>query len=311
MKKSECVELYIKNKKDAMTAAKCIANVPKESKGGKKIPASELNKSSRGKNFAELMKTKDPSIGIMNPDGKNIIEDHVDGHRNTPGPEHHNGPHNHPTDPKGNKHTIRYGDNKPSDLSKYKTVQELLDDKKTSNKVPGFLKGIPKQIRKKAFLLGTVALIGTSVADAAPSERSKIVAKEATSLTGSTIFAGAVGLLTSSTLPGLIGGVIGGCAFDALFDYIMGDNISKEEKRQFEERERIKRIEMEKKCQEEEKMYQEAKKKLLTEEYAWDLYREVQRSEPGKDLQYYVNKMDQMKKEVESFFLEKLMFVRN
>ena len=137
----------------------------------------------------------------------------------------------------------------------------------------------------KAFLIGGIAAIGCSVADAAPSERRDVIKNEISSYAGAL----AGGLLCSTST--LLGGVLGGYVASAINGYFTE---AEKERKQEEEQERKKKIQFEKKWKEDEIKYQEAKRKLQKEKYLWDLYFEVQSSEPGKDLQYYTEKMDQI-----------------
>lgn len=80
-------EYYAETRKKAISAAKRIADVKRESKGGVKIPATELNPSSRGDNFNQMLLKKKKAgrelyIGMKNPDGQpGMWEDHPDGHK--------------------------------------------------------------------------------------------------------------------------------------------------------------------------------------------------------------------------------------
>lgn len=139
MTDSEVKVYKVKTEGEARRKAKDLAKVPRESRGGVKIPASTLNKSSRGPKYYDMLAHKphtgqEHSIGMRNPYSVNYYEIHRDNHLGTPG-EHHNKYHVHGVTPNGQKFLVVV------DGSDKKTTT------KTSN--PNNVKGFIKQEYKK------------------------------------------------------------------------------------------------------------------------------------------------------------------
>ncbi|WP_425274904.1 hypothetical protein [Pseudomonas aegrilactucae] len=87
----------------ALRLAQQHAQVPRVGRGGTDISVSKLNPESRGKNYACLC-ARGSTLGRKEEGAKPLVFDHPDGHPHMVGegfPAHHNGPHVHAKNKKG------------------------------------------------------------------------------------------------------------------------------------------------------------------------------------------------------------------
>lgn len=196
--------------------AKDFSKVPRRSKGGQPIPATELNRASRGPNYQTMVsypqRNGEPrSIGLRNPHGRNYYELHPDGHPHLPNQPHHNYAHYHAVNSKGEKKTIAFG--KPlngTGTPKVKSAGGRL------------LKSVAKGVSKPLSVVA-VGLSLNNVASAEPSDRLSVAANEASSWAG--WWAGAAaGAAVGSAIPGVgtaIGAFVGGIVGSVAGDYLV------------------------------------------------------------------------------------------
>ncbi|MBV6290487.1 RHS repeat-associated core domain-containing protein, partial [Pseudomonas aegrilactucae] len=87
----------------ALRLAQQHAQVPRVGRGGQHIPLSELNDTSKGKNYACLC-ARGTTLGREGEHDDSLVFDHPDGHPDMVGegfPDHHDGPHVHARNKKG------------------------------------------------------------------------------------------------------------------------------------------------------------------------------------------------------------------
>mgnify|MGYP006894207302 CR=1 FL=1 len=90
------------------------AQVPRQSKGGQPIYAHQLNPTSRGQNYNTRLSYPQRNgeirnISLRNPHGQNYYVLHPDGQPHLPGPSHHELPHIHAVNSKGETKIITFG----------------------------------------------------------------------------------------------------------------------------------------------------------------------------------------------------------
>lgn len=208
--------VYVNNHRKGMQIAKDFAKVPRVSRGGQPIYAREINPTSRGRNYNNMLSQQSCNgrngyMGMRNPYGVNYYEIHPDGHLNLPGQQHHNFAHIHATNPKGEKLTVIYG-------NQIRPVSQS-----SVNLRPPKIKINPVRCAAKSCVVLGIGASLCNVANAAPGERKRVLANEISSTAGSFIGTAACAAIGTAICPGIgtiigsiVGGFVGGMVGDAV-----------------------------------------------------------------------------------------------